>query len=108
MTIFLNGRVFDREFTVDKLTTSNHKSSGSSVIIGYYGFGKNIILPHFSGSPLDDKLSFIPISSDIIYYDFMVDNDITSKENYHNYLAKNKLGEGKYLFDTNYNKYTLK
>ena len=108
LTIFLNGRVFDREFTVDKLTTSNHKSSGSSVIIGYYGFGKNIILPHFSGSPLDDKLSFIPISSDIIYYDFMVDNDITSKENYHNYLAKNKLGEGKYLFDTNYNKYTLK
>ena len=108
LTIFLNGRVFDHTFAVDKLTTSNHKSSGSSAIIGYYGFGKNIILPQFSGVPLDDKLLFIPINDECVYYDFMVDNDITSKINYHKYFAEGKLSYGKNLFEDKYNKYTFK
>ena len=108
LTIFLNGRVFDHTFAVDKLTTSNHKSSGSSAIIGYYGFGKNIILPQFSGVPLDDKLLFIPINDECVYYDFMVDNDITSKINYHKYFAEGKLSNGKNLFEDRYNKYTFK
>lgn len=108
LTIFLNGRIFDHEFAVDRLTTSNHKTSSNSTIIGYYGLGKNMILPQFSGSPLDDKLSFIPIGNEYIYYDFMVDNDVQSKYNYHKWLAEGKLPNGKNLFITEYDKYTFK
>ena len=41
-------------------------------------------------------------------YDFMVDNDATSKINYHKYFAEGKLSNGKNLFDDKYNKYTFK
>ena len=108
ITIFLNGRVFDSTFAVNKLTTSNHKSSGSSMVIGYYGMGKNIIMPQFSGVPLDDKLEFIPVDNEIVYYDFMVDNDSTSINNYYKYFAEGKLTNKEYLFETKYNKYTFK
>ena len=108
LTIFLNGRVFYDEFEVGKLTTSNHKSNGGSNIIGYYGFGKNIILPKFKESPLDQKIVFIPIDSDIVYYDFMVDDNDVSKSNYHKWFAEGKISEGKNLFETKYNKYKCK
>ena len=108
LTIFLNGRVFDSRFAVNNLTTSNHKSNSASVIIGYEGLGKNIILPQFSGSPLDQEFVFIPIDDDIVYYDFMVDNDATSKINYHKYFAEGKISNGKNLFEDKYNKYTFK
>jgi hypothetical protein len=108
LTIFLNGRVFSDEFAVNDLITSLHKSSGSSSIIGiyspYYGLGKNIILPRFSGKPSDKNLVFIPIDSEYIYYDFMVNNDADSITNYQKWLYK---GTGS-LFTTGYNKYTLK
>ena len=107
LTMFLNGRVFDESFAVNDLTTSNHKSSGSSVVIGYNGFGKNIILPKFNGTPLDDKLEFIPIDKEYIYYDFMVDNESTSITNYQTYFANPK-ELGRDLFDKGYNKYTFK
>jgi hypothetical protein len=108
LTIFLNGRVFYDEFEVGKLTTSNHKSNGGSNIIGYYGFGKNIILPKFKESPLDQKIVFMPIDSDIVYYDFMVDDNDVSKSNYHKWFAEGKISEGKNLFETKYNKYKCK
>ena len=107
LTIFLNGRVFDESFVVNDLTTSNHKSSGGSAVIGYYGFGKNIILPKFTGTPLDDKLEFIPIDREYIYYDFMVDNENTSITNYQTYFANPK-ELGRDLFDKEYNKYIFK
>ena len=107
LTIFLNGRVFDDTFAVNELTTSNHKSSGSSVIIAYEGMGKNIILPKFNGTPIDSELVFIPIDKEYIYYDFMVDNESTTISNYDKYLAEPK-SLGKALFDTRYNKYTFK
>ena len=107
LTIFLNGRVFDELFVVNDLTTSNHKSSGGSAVIGYYGFGKNIILPKFTGTPLDDKLEFIPIDREYIYYDFMVDAESTTMNNYYKYFAEDKLPEGKNLFEIK-NKYIFK
>ena len=107
LTIFLNGRVFDDTFAVNELTTSNHKSSGSSAIIAYEGMGKNIILPKFNGTPKDDELVFIPIDKEYIYYDFMVDNESTTISNYDKYLAEPK-SLGRALFDTRYNKYTFK
>jgi hypothetical protein len=106
ITIFLNGRVFDELFEVDKLTTTNHKANGSSSIIDYCGFGKNIILPYFKGYPLDDKLSFIPVDDNIIYYDFMVECNDNSINNYYTYFGENlKAG---YLFDSKYKKYVFK
>ena len=107
LTTFLNGRVFDTTFAVNDLTTSNHKSSGSSYIIGYNGFGKNIILPQFLGSPLDDKFVFIPIENDFRYYDFMVDDNNESKNNYYKYFAEGRIKKD-YLFETIFNKYTFK
>ena len=56
---------------------------------------------------MDDKLSFIPIDNDYVYFDFMVDNDVTSISNYQKYFAEGKLNN-KYLFETTYNKYTFK
>jgi GH25 family lysozyme M1 (1,4-beta-N-acetylmuramidase) len=53
-------------------------------------------------------LSFIPIGNEYIYYDFMVDNDVQSKYNYHKWLAEGKLPNGKNLFITEYDKYTFK
>jgi hypothetical protein len=109
LTIFLNGRVFYDEFEVGKLTTANNKSSGSSSIIGYYGFGKNIILPKFNESPLDEDIVFIPIDDNIVYYDFMVDNESTSLSNYQRIFApEGTLSNGKVLFENKYNKYTFK
>ena len=108
LTVFLNGRVFDSTFAVDKLTTSNHKSSGNSMVIGYYGMGKNMIMPQFSGLPSDDKFEFIPVDNDMAYYDFMVDNDSTSMTNYYEYFAKGRLTTKEYLFETKFNKYTFK
>jgi hypothetical protein len=107
ITIFLNGRVFDEEFVVNDLTTSNHKSSGGSSVIGYYGLGKNIILPAFIGVPSDENITFIPIDDDIVYYDFMVDNDSTSISNYYEYFAKDKVDKN-YLFENKYDKYIFK
>lgn len=108
LTIFLNGRVFDDTFVVDKLRTDAHKSSGGSPIIGYQGFGKNIILPRFNATPLDEYIVVIPIDSEFYYYDFMVDNEATTISNYKQYLAKDMLSGGKQLFETTYNKYTFK
>jgi hypothetical protein len=107
LTVFLNGRVFDDTFVVNDLTTSYHKISGNSSVIGYYGIGKNIILPKFNGSPLDDKFIFIPIDNDIVYYDFMVDNESISIFNYYKYFVEGKINKT-YLFETDYNKYTFK
>ena len=78
------------------------------MIINYYGFGKNIILPKFRESPLDENLSFIPIGRDYIYYDFMLEEtDNISKDNYNTYFAKDSLA-GQYLFNTKCNKYVFK
>ena len=106
LTIFLNGRVFDNTFAVNNLTTSNHKSSDGSMIINYFGMGKNIILPIFSGVPLDEEIKFIPVDSEFVYYDFMVDNDSTSIINYNKYFAEGVLQRD--LFDKSRNKYTFK
>lgn len=108
LTIFLNGRVFSDSFIVNELTTSNHKANAGSAIVGYYGMGKNIILPKFIGTPLDDKFVFIPIDNEQIYYDFMVDNDQTSISNYNKYFAEGKLSNNKELFESGKNKYTFK
>jgi hypothetical protein len=108
LTIFLNGRVFSDTFIVNELTTSNHKANAGSVIIGYYGMGKNIILPKFIGTPLDDKFVFIPIDNEQIYYDFMVDNDTISISNYNKYFAEGKLSNNKKLFESGKDKYTFK
>ena len=107
LTVFLNGRIFDDAFVVNDLTSSYHKLSGGSSVIGYYGMGKNIILPKFNGSPLDSKFVFIPIGNDIVYYDFMLDNESISMSNYYEYFAKGKINR-EYLFETGYNKYTFK
>ena len=108
LSTFLSGRVFDDLIDVGMLTTSNHKSNGGSMIINYYGFGKNIILPKFRESPLDENLSFIPIGRDYIYYDFMLEEvDNISKDNYNTYFAKDSLS-GQYLFNTKCNKYVFK
>ena len=107
LTIFLNGRVFDESFLVDKLTTTNHKAGGSTSVIDYQGFGKNIILPYFNGYPLDDKLVFIPIDNDYIYYDFMVECNDNSVNNYYTYFAKGNLRKD-YLFETDHKKYVFK
>ena len=106
LTIFLNGRVFYNEFVVNDLTTSNHKSIGSSAVIEYYGFGKNIILPSATGSPLDEEFVFIPVDDGTIYYDFMVDNNEQTMNYYNKYFAKDKLSGDKKLFIVK-NKYTL-
>ena len=109
LTVFLNGRVFSDTFMVQDLTSSNHKSSSSSMVIGYYGFGKNIILPRFNGSPLDDEFVFIPVDDEIIYYDFMVNNESSSLSYYRQYFApEGTLSNKKDLFETKYNKYTFK
>ena len=104
LTIFLNGRVFDDEFAINDLTSANHKNSGGSYVIGYYGFGKNIILPKYNGTPLDKKFNFIPTNSkDIIYYDFMIyDNDEQSI----NYYRTNF--DERMNINTDKNKYTFK
>jgi hypothetical protein len=106
LTIFLNGRVFDKDFLVNDLSSSYHKASRSSPIIGYdFGFGKNMILPYFRGSLSEDNFVFIPIDNDYKYYDFMVDGDSTSKANYNTYFGSSlKTGV---LFDDKYNKYTF-
>ena len=71
LTIFLNGRVFYDPFVVNDLRTSNH-GGGGTIVIGYYGFGRNIILPKFLSSPLDKNFTFIPMNNNSLYYDFMV------------------------------------
>jgi hypothetical protein len=77
------------------------------MVIGYYGFGKNIILPIFNGSPLDDEFVFIPVDDEIIYYDFMVNNESLSY--YRQFFApEGTLSNKKDLFETKYNKYTFK
>ena len=107
LTIFLNGRVFSETFVVDQLTTANHKASGSSSIINYYGFGKNIILPYFRSYPLDDKLSFIPVDNDYVYCDFMVNCEEGTMNNYYTYFGEGRL-KVDYIFNTKYNKYVFK
>ena len=107
LTVFLNGRIFYDDFAVNDLTTSNHKTNSNSYIIRYYGFGKNMILPKFNGTPEDDFV-FIPVYNDSIYYDFMVDADETIMNNYNQYFAANKLSDNKYLFIKDKNKYTFK
>ena len=104
LTIFLNGRVFDKNFAINELTTSNHKDSGSSYVIGYHGFGKNIILPKYSGSPLDEDFVFIPIDkTNVIYYDFMInDNEYQSIDNYRKYFGE------RLIINVDKNKYTFK
>jgi hypothetical protein len=107
LTVFLNGRVFSDTFMVQDLTSSNHKSSSSSMVIGYYGFGKNIILPSFNGSPSDEEFVFIPVDDEIIYYDFMVES--SSLSYYRQFFApEGTLSNKKDLFETKYNKYTFK
>jgi hypothetical protein len=104
ITTFLNGRVFDEKFAVNDLKSSSHKNNGSAYVIDYQGFGKNMILPKYSGSPSDNKFIFIPIDgSNVIYYDFMInDNEEQSKTNYKNYFGD------KLNINTTKNKYTLK
>ena len=103
LTIFLNGRVFDDSFAVNDLTTANHKNNGGSYVIGYYGLGKNIILPKYSGSPLDDYIVFIPVDQySVVYYDFMInDNEEQSIVNYKEYINERiniNTGKNKYTF----------
>jgi hypothetical protein len=103
LTIFLNGRVFDDSFAIQDLSSVNHKDAGGVYVIGYHGFGKNIILPKYNGSPLDSNFTFIPTNgSNIIYCDFMInDNDSQSityyKDNFSNNLNINT-GKNKYTF----------
>ena len=103
LTTFLNGRVFDDTFAINDLTSVNHKDGGGVYVIGYNGIGKNIILPKFTASPLDENFSFIPSSTSIVYYDFMInDNDNQSITNYKNYFDE------KMNINTSKNKYTFK
>ena len=84
ITIFLNGRVFDESFAVNDLTTDRHKSKGygSEYVIGYQGFGKNIILPKYIEST-DNTFVFIPTDKNYIYYDFMINNNDFSSKGYY-------------------------
>ena len=106
LTTFLNGRVFSSDFEIGDLTTSNHKTGASSYIISYNGYGKNIILPKFHVSLSDDEFEFMPVDKDFIYYDFMLNGDELSKENYNTNLVRGRRDTD--LFETNYNKYTFK
>ena len=106
LTVFLNGRVFYDNFAINDLSSANHKSGSGSYVIRYHGLGKNIILPKFNGVPLDDKFTFIPTNgSDVIYCDFMInDNDSQSINYYTTYLGEglnNRIKKDK-------NKYTFK
>jgi hypothetical protein len=107
ITIFLNGRVFSENFAVDQLTTTNHKASGSSSIIDYYGFGKNIILPYFRSYPLDNSLIFIPIDDNCVYCDFMVNCEEGTINKYYTHFGEGNL-KVNYLFNTKYDKYVFK
>jgi hypothetical protein len=106
LTTFLNGRVFSSDFEIGDLTTSNHKTGVGSHIISYNGYGKNIILPKFNVSLSDDEFEFMPVDKEFIYYDFMLNGDESSKENYNTYLVRGRRDTD--LFETNYNKYTFK
>lgn len=105
LTVFLNGRVFYDGFAIDELTTSYHKNVGSSYVIDYYGFGKNIILPKCSGSPIDKYFVFMPIDKyNVIYYDFMLnDGEDGSIREY-----KTWFGEENLIINDSKNKYTFK
>ena len=105
LTVFLNGRVFYDGFAIDELTTSYHKNVGSSYVIDYYGFGKNIILPKCSGSPIDKYFVFMPIDKyNVIYYDFMLnDGEDRSIREY-----KTWFGEENLIINDSKNKYTFK
>ena len=109
LTIFLNGRVFYDEFAINDLTTANHKNNGGSYVIDYYGFGKNIILPKYTTSPLDDEFVFITSSKhNVVYFDFMInDNDNSSKPQYKVYLGIGESSNGNNLNEDK-NKYTFK
>ena len=107
LTVFLNGRVFDETFDICDLKTSYHKSVGGLPIVGYYGFGKNIILPKFTANFEDENFVFMPIDSNYVYYDFMAmayENE--SIKNYELYFG-NRLSQGKTVFVSG-NKYTFK
>jgi hypothetical protein len=106
LTTFLNGRIFSKDFEVGDLTTINHKNNPISHIIEYNNCGKNIILPKFNVSLSDDEFEFMPVDKDFIYYDFMLNGDELSKENYNINLVRGRRDTD--LFETNYNKYTFK
>ena len=59
---------------------------------------KNIILPRFNGSPLDDEFVFIPVDDEIIYYDFMVNNESSSLSYYRQYFAPEGTLSNKKIF----------
>jgi hypothetical protein len=103
LTIFLNGRVFYNSFIANDLTTSKH---GSSTIIGYYGFGRNIILPKLNASLSDERISLIPIDNSKLYYDFMIDGDTSERDfsikNYKDYLIKDKVNDVNNFFKGGY------
>ena len=108
----MNGRIFGEDFDIGDLSTSKHKMGSSSFVINYYSYGKNIILPKFNISLSDSEFEFIPIDKENVYYDFMLDGDIPSRQNYNEYLVRGRRGDSSGnnmdLFDDNYNKYTFK
>lgn len=109
LTIFLNGRVFYDDFAINDLTTTKHKNSSSSYVIDYYGFGKNIILPKYDSSPLDENFVFITSSNyNVIYFDFMInDNEILSKQYYKQYLGIGEKINNNTNLNEDKNKYTF-
>ena len=101
LTIFLNGRIFDKSFEVGYLNSSRH---GSSFIIDYKGFGRNLILPNFNSSTTPDNIKFISLNSNTVCYDFMLDdeyNETSSKQNYVDY-AKYKNENNNFNFKDGY------
>jgi hypothetical protein len=101
LTIFLNGRIFDKSFEVGYLNSSRH---GSSFIIDYKGFGRNLILPKFNSYTTPDNIKFISLNSNTVCYDFMLDDeyqDSTSKQNYVDY-AKYKNESNNFNFKDDY------
>ena len=105
LTLFLNGRIFSDDFDIGHLTTSNHKSGSGSYIINYYGYGKNIILPKFNVSMSDNEFEFIPIDKENMYFDFMLNGEESSIDNYLRFLVRNRRNTD--LFETDCNKYTF-
>jgi hypothetical protein len=103
LTVFLNGRVFYDGFSIHDLSSVNHKDGGGTYVVGYYGLGKNIILPKYNGILADEKFTFIPTNgSNIIYCDFMINNnDSQSITNYTDTF-------GKININTDKNKYTFR
>ena len=86
LVTFLNGRVFDDELNGAKLESP---TNGSGKIIQYPGFGKNIIMPRFTGISTNQSkiLLYFPTSNTYFYGYMFPDNTSLS-----NYISVHLLG----------------